>query len=527
MAIFENSPGVTLTREQVAQIVYQEGARGDDLVFLTGVPERESSYRPGVHRTNSSRGAMTGDFGLWQINYTHFPALRAAGIISNPQDLFDPRTNAKAAVFLLRRDGRAPWTAGSGGWTAGGDANYGWNRAAAQAAVNNAASRGLLGQDYKTSTTANATTAGAEGPTVLPKDGRIVNLNGQLRQVFQIAPGVGIWYSVDSSMVGGRPVERLSTAQYNQRWARSVAGGDAEELKTIPTGFGTFANFWNSILDSVIGKSNPARNDPQVLAVLGEYAGRPDMTTAELQNKLQGTKWFQSRTEQELEYNSLGSAERAKRNEEMLGRMKQAYFEFTGLQVGNKWSGNTPDVVAVASGKMSWNEWLEGKLKPQALKIAESPWQRTVRDAEEAKRQRGIDTENTSQRVRDELERYGLRWDAKTMAKWAKDLVEKKRSDEDLMKAMEAGAQALYPGLGPLNGQDTATVAAPWLETIERVLERKATLFDPKVRAALAAGTGVWDFERELTKAPEWMNTRNADERMNSFASQLNEQFGF
>jgi hypothetical protein len=536
MAVYDNAPGVTLTREQTAQLAYAAGARGDDLVFLTGVPQRESSYRPGVHRTDSARSSMTGDFGTWQINYTHFPALRQAGIIRSPQDLFDPAINAKAAVFLLRRDGRAPWTAGSGGWTAGGDANYGWNRAAAQAAVDNAASRGLLGQDYRTGATAQAAAtgggpAGASGPTVLPRDARLVTNtstgSGNVWAFFQIGQGVWMRYQVtDPAAIGGRAVERLTTAQMNAKYGRTINGGDAEELKSIPTGFGTYGAFWNSIVDSVIGKTNPARNDPEVLAMLGEYAGRPDMTTAELQNKLQATKWFQSRTEQELEYNSLGAQEKIKRNEEMLARMNQANMEFRGGGPTG-WTANQSHVIEVASGKISWNQWLETRLKPAALKVAESPWARTVRDMEEATRQRGIDTENTSQRVRDELERYGLQWDSNTMNRWATDLVEKRKSDEDLTAAMEQGAQALYPGLGPLNGQDVATLAAPWLETAERVLEKKFTLFDPKVRGALASGMGVWDFEKELTKSPEWMKTRNADERMNSFASQLNEEFGF
>jgi hypothetical protein len=533
MAVYDNAPGVSLTREQVAQIAYEAGAKGDDLVFLTGVPERESSYRPGVHRTDSARSSMTGDFGLYQINYTHFPALRAAGIISNPQDLFDPRINAKAAVFLLRRDGRGPWTAGAGGWTAGGDANYGCNRAAAQAAVTNAASRGLLGQDYRTGSTAapaaRAGTAGATtGPIDLPRDTKLVNVNGWIGAVYAIAPGTYIHFDVprDGSVnIAGLPMERFASKEAYFAKYKTVSGGSAEELKTIPTGYGTFANYWNSTVDSIIGKSNPARNDPEVLRVLGEYAGRPDMSAAELQNKLQATKWFQSRTETELEYNSLSAAERVKRNEETLARMNQANTEFRGGATG--WKATDPHIIAVASGKMSFNHWLETILKPAALKVPESPWARTVRDATEAKRQRGMDTENTSQRIRDELERYGLQWDSATLNTWAKAMVEKRKSDEDLIKAMETGAQAQFPGLGPLNGQDVQTMAAPWLETMERVLEKKVTLFDPKVRGALAAGMGVWDFERELTKSPEWMKTRNADERMNSFASQLNEEFGF
>ncbi|MDQ3222951.1 MAG: hypothetical protein M3Q75_05680, partial [Gemmatimonadota bacterium] len=96
-----------------------------------------------------------------------------------------------------------------------------------------------------------------------------------------------------------------------------------------------------------------------------------------------------------------------------------------------------------------------------------------------------------------------------------------------LTQTLERSAEALYPGLGKLNGADVVTLAAPWLATYERVMEKKGSLFTPEVRSALANGTQVWDMEKELTKSSGWLQTRNADERMHNASGQLAEMFGY
>jgi len=137
----------TLTREQTAQYAYAAGFRGNDLVKAVAIAGRESGYRTDAHRTDSDPSKLSGDRGLFQINYVNDAALIRAGIISSRADLFDPLKNTKAAYFLYGRSSNtfAPWTAGPGGWTAGGDPLYGTNVPAARTAVDNAAKGGLFG----------------------------------------------------------------------------------------------------------------------------------------------------------------------------------------------------------------------------------------------------------------------------------------------------------------------------------------------------------------------------------------------
>jgi hypothetical protein len=144
--------GGTLTAEQVAQIAYQAGFRGDSLIGITAIGERESGYRPGIHGSDQPQSSVSGDRGLFQINSTHDDNLIQAGIINSPEDLFDPVINARAAYYLSN-EGSAEgiqelWQAGPGGWQEGGDPYYGTDRAAAAAAVQAAGSQGLLGQDW-------------------------------------------------------------------------------------------------------------------------------------------------------------------------------------------------------------------------------------------------------------------------------------------------------------------------------------------------------------------------------------------
>jgi hypothetical protein len=155
--------GTKLTREQTAQILYQAGFRGQALVNMVAIAGRESNYRPGIHGTASPKAKVSGDRGLFGINYSNDARLKAAGIIKSATDLFDPLTNARAAYFLSNGGTNLfPWGATKGGWASGGDPFYGTNRNAAAAAVQNAANQGLLGKGWSGGGTITA------GGTVTP-----------------------------------------------------------------------------------------------------------------------------------------------------------------------------------------------------------------------------------------------------------------------------------------------------------------------------------------------------------------------
>jgi hypothetical protein len=139
-----------MSAEKVAQVLYDAGFRGDDLVQMVAIGQRESGYRPEAHRTNTDPAKMVGDFGLFQINYTNdTAAMRAAIGMTDRSQLLDPMMNAKAAFYLYQRGGLQPWTAGPGGFHEDGNPAYGTDVSAARAAVERAEGSGLIGQPFQ------------------------------------------------------------------------------------------------------------------------------------------------------------------------------------------------------------------------------------------------------------------------------------------------------------------------------------------------------------------------------------------
>jgi hypothetical protein len=157
-----NWNNTVLTPEQTAQVLYQAGLRDMNVMAqLVAIAKRESGYRAGVHGSDRAQSAVSGDRGLFQINYIHDAKLKQAGIISRSEDLFDPVINAKAALYLSGNGNPKAisqlWGAGEGGWQQGGDPFYGTNRNAAYAAVQNAQTSGLFTRPY------SSTPGGAPG----------------------------------------------------------------------------------------------------------------------------------------------------------------------------------------------------------------------------------------------------------------------------------------------------------------------------------------------------------------------------
>jgi len=523
---------MALTGETVAQILYQAGFRGQDLINMVAISKRESGWMPDAHRTDQDPAALSGDRGLFQINYIWDDQLIAAGIISSPQDLFDPVKNAMAAKYVLEQQGYAAWGAASGGWTQGGDPFYGTDRTAAQNYVNSAQSQGLFETPYSGGGSV-ATTTGApttnNGPLTIPSDMTLIQIEstGEIYAIKVLGPGWHISYGVPqdgSVQYDPAQVNRVSQATSDATYGRGVYAGDAAELATVTRAFGTFQGMWDSIIGQVLGYNNPAKDDPGVLQVIAEFAARPDMSDAELQNRLQATEWFQNRTTQELEWNSLSAEERRLRLEETAARMAGTVFQFQGQDVDTSDPRIANYVEQVASGKLGFGAYTE-IIKGQARDMPESPWARQVRDEEEAQRERPITIENTAQRIRETVERWGVGWSAETIQQWAKDIVEKRSSDEDLITTLRDQAAVLFPWK-PYE-LETATAAAPWLETYKRVMEAPATINTPEVMQALQGGKAAFDFEVELKKSDKWLNTQNGQDTMYSAISELGSRMGF
>jgi len=523
--------GGTLTREETAQILYSIGFRGDRLIDLVAIAGRESGYRPGIHGSDQPQEAVSGDRGLFQINSVHDDRLMAAGIIRSKEDLFDPVVNARAAFFLSGGGQVAAlgqlWGAGEGGWNGAGNYLYGTNREAAELAVQNAQEQGLLGQDWEGSTgtpSPGGNEIPQQGPVDLPSDARVVETERGRFVVFGV-DGIWMYYNAPQGSInlGKHEVEKMSHSSFANRFDKAVSLGKASELGELATTFGTFGRFWKSILDQIFGRGNPAREDPGVLRAIAEFAARPDMDPLELENIIKGTGWWRKQTDAERIWNDLSPAEQHKQRQDMMARMTETWFQFQGREMNwndpfiQKW------VDDLASGKVSFSLFTK-RVRELAKLNPESPWSRTIRDEDEAQRQRGVDIENTAERVRSEALRWGLRWKEGRVQDWAQGIVEKRLSDQDLMDKLRELAAVRYPGKPP--DMDTSTWAENYTQSFDEIMEQTGDVFTPQIQRALKKGLNLHDFETELKNSPEWRSTKNADAAFHATLTKVGEMFG-
>lgn len=360
----------------------------------------------------------------------------------------------------------------------------------------------------------------------LPPDAVLYNNGRGIFAVFNVG-GVNISYAVEFmsglQQFDHSKVQNVSQAQFSALGA--VDGGDAEELRAVTSQWGTFGAFFTHIIDSVMPTTNPARQNPDVMRVIAELAGRPDMTPAELQNKLQATSWFQQHTQAQLEWNDLSDAEKLRRTEAVRAQMTQTVWQYAGVQVSPDDPRIANWVDRIASGEKGIGAWTEEVVKTQAATDAGSPWARQVADESKARLQPGVDIENTAARIRDLAARWGVQWSDSTYQDWGRRVTSNDASEADVLQALKDQAQVLYPWKHP--DIETQTAASPWVETFKRVMEKDVNMFDPKVQQALSAGTPVWDFEQSLKKSSDWLQTKNAKEELTSVMAEAGRRMGF
>lgn len=99
-----------LSHDDVYQIAISEGASPDEASFLAAVAGPESGYNTQAHNPNASTGDNS--YGLLQINMLgKMGENRAAEWgLSSYDDLYDPATNIRAGLTILRSQGKKAWT---------------------------------------------------------------------------------------------------------------------------------------------------------------------------------------------------------------------------------------------------------------------------------------------------------------------------------------------------------------------------------------------------------------------------------
>ena len=100
-----------LSWEEIAQIAYDAGFRGEDLITAVALTQPESGRNPSINNAGTNTNG-TIDYGLWQINDIHNPPIPG---------IYDPVVNARFAYDIYRTAPRGggynftPWSAFNAG----------------------------------------------------------------------------------------------------------------------------------------------------------------------------------------------------------------------------------------------------------------------------------------------------------------------------------------------------------------------------------------------------------------------------
>ena len=104
----------SVTRSQLAGLLRQEGVREDLIPTMVAISQAESGLNPRALNPDRSTGDYS--FGLYQINMIDEPGYmlgaerrRNLGLKAN-EELYDPKTNVRAAKSILDNQGLGAWS---------------------------------------------------------------------------------------------------------------------------------------------------------------------------------------------------------------------------------------------------------------------------------------------------------------------------------------------------------------------------------------------------------------------------------
>jgi len=94
------------------ELLKKVGATDEEAIRLAAIAGYESGGGSKAHFTPEESGGTDNSYGLWQVNMIGNlgPARRREYKLSSNEDLFDPVTNAQAALAILRSQGWGAWT---------------------------------------------------------------------------------------------------------------------------------------------------------------------------------------------------------------------------------------------------------------------------------------------------------------------------------------------------------------------------------------------------------------------------------
>lgn len=290
---------------------------------------------------------------------------------------------------------------------------------------------------------------------------------------------------------------------------------------------------------------------PYIVQLAPSTMGGKDLSPEEFLSIVQGSQWFQNRTNLQQNWATLTGAEKENQIRQVAAKM----FDWLQTNAGQEWVvkkgynalfariGSKGDnklrfwAYKVASGAMSYEEWQvnvsQSLLKDPTSKMAILDLQSREELARMAKRPEEI-AEELWMKARGE---YFVNFSKETAKQWANDIINGRSSFGEFNDFLRKQAATLYPAYAESinNGILPKALFGPALTTLAGELEvsEEQVLGDNKLWGeitAQAAGSKdpftASDWVRYARSLPQWRRTRGAQDMAATFSDKLLKQFG-
>lgn len=125
----------------------------------------------------------------------------------------------------------------------------------------------------------------------------------------------------------------------------------------------------------------------------------------------------------------------------------------------------------------------------------------------------------------------GLRYNNDWYLSAARSVARGDTTEDDWGREIRKQAAGMYPLYSEqINaGMNAYDIASPYITVLSQTFGYSPydiTLDNPDIRKAMMNGTNLFDFQMELRQKPEWMKTKEAEDKVASISSEIMRMFG-
>jgi hypothetical protein len=391
---------------------------------------------------------------------------------------------------------------------------------------------------------------GVADTVYIPRGMDVYEVDGKFYVVGNIVGLNGVSTAVYFEVTAGRDqLTSSGTKMSMSEWDSLVMGegwqdgGSTDAFAGSPPGMSWDEQIEEALFAMGIYGSD-AMADRGVLDLIALWIARPGMSAGELQQRLQETDYWDSKTVKQKEWDDLPTAERDLRIADEAAKLAGLWWTYVGedlsldvydtdgdgtvspaeLEAGN------PELyrqaLSVASGQATQQTVINTWIKAEAEKNENSPWSRIKRDEEKAQGQEEVNIETKAAEVQQLYRDWGFELPWAEALKIGEQVSMNETSIAEIEQDLDEKASITYQGKP--KGIKTSDWAAPYLEMFSNQLEvARPSLLDKTVQTALQSGQSLTEFKMSLREDSRWLETQNARDQMFTTFGQLGRQMGF